>query len=159
MKSKFKIFIFLIFSLFLLPISASCKSYISDYTEVNNNVDFIADEFTINMSKYESDIENEFYLFGGAYKNISDVYYYHYVIYLYDENKEEIGAFDGYNGIWSDNKINQSTVDISVVNNVVMNAKYYKFFVEPSTKELVTNYLYNDTKINSDALDPISDTR
>lgn len=158
MKSKFKIFIFLISCLFLLPISASCKSYISDYTEVNNNVDFIADEFTINMSKYESNIENEFYLLGGAYKNISDVYYYHYIIYLYDENKEEIGAFDGYNGIWSDNKINQSTVDISVVNNVVMNAKYYKFFVEPSTKELVTNYLYNDTKINSDALDPISDT-
>ena len=158
MKGKFKIFIFLFSCFFLLPIYANCKSYISDYVDINSSTEFKTNDFVINMSKYEGHIDNELYLLGEAYKNTSDVYYYHYVLYLYDANKTELGAFDGYNGIWSDIKSNTSTADISIVNDAVLRAKYYKLFVEQASKEVARNYIYNDIKLNNDGLDPINDT-
>ena len=156
MKSKLKIFIFLISCLFLLPINANGKSYISDYTSINSKAQFKADEFTINLRK--SDSSKNLYLLGGAYKNISDIYYYHYVIYLYNDNYEQIGAFDGYNGIWSDNKSNSSTVNINIDNQyMINNAYYYKLFVEPSNKDIVSNYLYLNVKLNDNGIDKINE--
>lgn len=162
MKSKFyklSIFIFLISLFFLGPIKAECKSYISEFTKLSDNSVFNAEEYSISLDYITYD-DGSTALSGYAKKNVSETYYYHYVVYFYNFNKEKIGELDGYNGIWSDSLENGSYISIKIADDKldVGEIVYYKLFVEPAEKEIAHNYIYNDIKLNPEGIDEIKDS-
>ncbi len=172
--NKFSFFIIfnLVSLLFIIPSKVNALSYESDYVNLEDSVEFSTDEFTIDLEYTvfsNGTPEKSSAITGEAVRKVDNMYYYHYVVYYYNSNKEEIGATDGYNGMWhklysqsdlSTGSYFSSFLEQSTLykNYKLSEIKYYKLFIEPSTKELADNYLYNNsTKLNQNGLDDISD--
>ena len=98
------IYILTLIILFLvIPSTVSAVSYKSDFAELENNVTFETDEFEMDLEYTvfsNSTPENPSAITGYAKRKTDNMYYYHYIIYYYNSNKQEIGATDGYNGMW-----------------------------------------------------------
>ena len=152
----------------ILPIKVEALSYKSDFVDLKSNVVFQTDEFELDLKYTEfanGTIDKPAAITGEGRRKISNMYYYHYVVYYYNDQKEEIGATDGYNGIWDMISDSTGSYISSFLESKNMKSpyklsdiKYYKLFIEPSTKEMADNYNYeNYKKINMSGLDPITD--
>ncbi|MGI6329787.1 MAG: DUF2207 domain-containing protein [Bacilli bacterium] len=169
--NKYRLFltsIFLFLFLVILPIKVEALSYKSDFVDLKSDVVFQTDEFELDLKYIEfanEIIDKPAAITGEGRRKISNIYYYHYVVYYYNDQKEEIGATDGYNGIWNMISDSAGSYLSSFLESKDMklpyklsDIKYYKLFIEPSTKEMVDNYNYeNYKKINMNGLDPITD--
>lgn len=162
--------IFIFVCLLILPTGVDALSYISEYIDLKSAVVLDTDEFEFSL-KYTEYIDvpiNTMVAITGDVKrktdNVFDTYYYHYIIYYYNGNKEEIASSDGYGEIFN---ISSSSTgdyvryilykeDLKESYNI-SDIKYYRLFVEPSTKEVVQNYLYQNKKVNEYGIDPITD--
>lgn len=157
--------------LFFAPVKVEAVSYKSDFVNLEDTVEFSTDKFIIDLKYTEFDngtSEKPLVITGETVRKNDDIYYYHYIIYYYNLDKKEIGATDGYNGIWTQfNSTPTEPTDgffISYLEQSSMydgyelkDIKYYKIFIEQSTKEIAYNYLYNNTKLNPNGLDAITD--
>ncbi len=164
------IFIIILISiLFVNHSKVDAVSYKSDFVKLEETTTLETDEFEMDLEYTvfsNGTPEKPAAITGYAKRKTNDMYYYHYIVYYYNANKQEIGATDGYNGIW-DNISSSSTGSYissfleqkNMYNNYKLtDIKYYKLFVEPSTKEITHNYLYNNnTKLNENGLDDITD--
>lgn len=171
---KFSLVLLFIFVslLFFIPSKVNVLSYKSDFVNLEDSVEFSTNEFTMDLEYTvftNGTPEKPSAIRGYAVRKMDDMYYYHYIVYYYNSNKEEIGATDGYNGMWR-KSYSQPTISTgSYISSFLEHSnmydgyklsdiKYYKLFIEPSTKDVVHNYLYNDnTKLNPHGLDTITD--
>lgn len=161
--------IILISIIFLNPSKVNAVSYKSDFIDLKGTITLETDEFEMDLEYTvfsNGTPEKPAAITGYAKRKINDMYYYHYIVYYYNSSKQEIGATDGYNGIWQTVSSSSTGSYISsfleqknMYNNYKLSdIKYYKIFVEPSTKEIADNYLYhNNTKLNANGLDEITD--
>lgn len=160
--------IFLFLFLAILPIKVEALSYKSDFVDLKSNVVFQTNEFELDLKYTEfanGTIDKSAAITGEGRRKSSNMYYYHYVVYYYNDQKEEIGATDGYNGIWA--MISDATgsyissfLELKNMESPykLSDIRYYKLFIEPSTKKMADNYNYeNHKKINMNGLDPITD--
>lgn len=157
--------------LFFAPVKVEAVSYKSDFVNLEDTVEFSTDKFIIDLKYTEFDngtSEKPLVITGETVRKNDDIYYYHYIIYYYNLDKKEIGATDGYNGIWTQFYSTPTEPTdgffISYLEQSSMydgyelkDIKYYKIFIEQSTKEIAYNYLYNNTKLNPNGLDAITD--
>lgn len=169
MKKLLNLFFACIFLFLLLfvPSKINAQSYISDFVNLKDSVVFETDEFELDLEYTVLTNESEIpaVIDGNARRKTNNMYYYHYVIYYYDNHKQEIGATDGYNGIWDNMSSSNGSYFSSFIDEKnmvspykVSDVKYYKLFIEPATKEIADEYLYqNNKKINMIGLDPIID--
>lgn len=169
MKKLLNLFFACIFLFLLLfvPSKVNAQSYISDFVNLKDSVVFETDEFELDLEYTVLTNESEIpaVIDGNARRKTNNMYYYHYVIYYYDNHKQEIGATDGYNGIWDNMSSSNGSYFSSFIDEKnmvspykVSDVKYYKLFIEPATKEIADEYLYqNNKKINMIGLDPIID--
>lgn len=170
MNKKVLYFIAFLYLLFI-PIKINAVSYESAITSFDNPIEFISDEFIIDLKYDQIDhqsTDSPGALAGYSVRKIDNAYYYHYIVYYYDNEGNEIGATDGYNGIWSQSLSSPTdcngTPFFSQLNQNDMYGYYqlsdiknYKLFIEPASMQTVNNYLYNQQKINKDGIDPITD--
>ena len=171
-KLSFIVLFTFISLLFIIPSKVNALSYKSDYVNLEDSVEFSTDEFTIDLEYtvfVNGTPEKPSAITGEAVRKIDNMYYYHYIVYYYNSNKEEIGATDGYNGMWhksySQPNLSTGSYFSSFLEQSTLykgyklsEIKYYKLFIEPSTKEIADNYLYNNnTKLNQNGLDDIKD--
>ena len=88
---------------FNIPSKVNALSYKSDFVNLEDSVEFSTDEFIIDLEYTvfaNGTPEKPSAITGNAVRKIDDMYYYHYIVYYYNSNKKEIGATDGYNGMW-----------------------------------------------------------
>lgn len=146
----------------ILPIKVNALSYESDLVDLKRDNFFKTNKFELNLEYIENSNEPSI-IIGSAKRSTSNIYYYHYIFYYYNEEKEEIGASDGYstifNTIANENGSFMSNPLLSKNINEpykLSDVRFYRLFIEPSTKEMVDNYK-NNQKINMDGIDPITD--
>lgn len=162
--NKFIFVILFVISFFVNFSKINALSYKSDFVYLEDSVAFYTDDFTIKLDyTVNKDSNEKSSISGYAFSEIEDIYYYHYIVYYYNLDKEEIGATDGYNGIG-----NSFTARGSYVNSFLEESSmyvgyelsdivYYRIFIEPSSQEVVRNYLNNNIKLNENGIDDIVD--
>lgn len=169
---KLSLFVIGLLLLIICPKNIDALSYISDYINLEDTVELETENFIFDLeyTKFSDSMEDKSSsITGYAVKKIDPMYYYHYVIYYYNANKEEIGVKDGYNVLWNKslnrpNAINGTyfnsyleTKDMKAGYNL-SSIKYYKFFIEETDKDTAYSYIYNgNIKINPNGIDPIKD--
>lgn len=171
-KFSFVLLFIFVSLLFITPSKVNALSYKSDFVNLEDSVEFSTNNFTMDLEYTvfaNGTPEKPSAITGCAVRKMDNMYYYHYIVYYYNINKEEIGATDGYNGMWRKSYSQPTTsmgsyISISLEQSNMYDGyklsdiKYYKLFIEPSTEEIAHNYLYNDnTKLNPDGLDSITD--
>ena len=171
-KFSFVLLFVFVSLLFITPSKVNALSYKSDFVNLEDSVEFSTNEFTMDLEYTvfaNGTPEKPSAITGYAVRKMDDMYYYHYIVYYYNSNKEEIGATDGYNGMWRKSYSQPTTSTGSYISSFLEQSnmydgyklsdiKYYKLFIEPSTEEIAHNYLYNDnTKLNPNGLDSITD--
>lgn len=171
-KFSFVLLFVFVSLLFITPSKVNTLSYKSDFVNLEDSVEFSTNEFTMDLEYTvfaNGTPEKPSAITGYAVRKMDDMYYYHYIVYYYNSNKEEIGATDGYNGMWRKSYSQPTTSTGSYISSFLEQSnmydgyklsdiKYYKLFIEPSTEEIAHNYLYNDnTKLNPNGLDSITD--
>ncbi len=163
MKKISNIKIFLLALLFFLPLKINAKSYISDYINLDEFVSFKTEELSISL-EFGLNRFNEHVIKGKIDPNTKDTYYYHYIIYYYNAFKENIKTIDGYDKaiyqeIYSNNDrvTNYYNFESTITSEEDLSIKYYKIFIEPSTKEVVDNYIKYGIKNNPIGIDDIID--
>lgn len=163
MKKISRIRLFLFALLFFLPLRINATSYISDYIDIDESVSAKTNEIFISLEN-GTNISKDYALIGKIVPINVDTYYYHYIIYYYDNSMEEVKVVDGYdkalyheiypdNGRVTDYFNFHSIIDSDVISNI----KYYKIFIEPSTEEMVNNYIKYGIKNNTNGIDDIKD--
>jgi len=171
-KFSFVLLFVFVSLLFITPSKVNALSYKSGFVNLGDSVEFSTNEFTMDLEYTvfaNGTPEKPSAITGYAVRKMDDMYYYHYIVYYYNSNKEEIGATDGYNGMWRKSYSQPTTSTGSYISSFLEQSnmydgyklsdiKYYKLFIEPSTEEIAHNYLYNDnTKLNPNGLDSITD--
>lgn len=159
--SNIKIFLFVL--LFFLPLKINAKSYISDYINLEESVSFKTKELSMSL-EFGLNRTNEHVIKGKIDPTTKDTYYYHYIIYYYNNFKENIKTIDGYDmaiyqEIYSNNErvTNYYNFESVISSEEYVSIKYYKIFIEPSTKEVVDNYIKYGIKNNSIGIDDKKD--
>lgn len=170
--NKFSFVLLFVSLLFIASSKVNALSYKSDFVNLEDSVEFSTNEFTMDLEYTlfaNGTPEKPSAIAGYAVRKMDNMYYHHYIVYYYNSNKEEIGASDGYNGMWRKSYSQPTTSTGSYISSFLepsnmydgyklSDIKYYKLFIEPSTEDIAHDYLYNDnTKLNPNGLDSIID--
>ncbi len=158
----------------IIPLKVNATSYKSDFVNRNSSVEFSSKDFTIAIvdREYISSVDFPAVIIKTtAIRKTSDIYYFHYIIYYYNSDKEEIGKSYGYNKIEDtafcyDEKCDENYLPFRLENKglytteeKISDVKYFKLIIEPVSKETYDNYIYHEKlQLSLTGAEEITDT-